>query len=154
MFLFKTEPGEYSFDDLRRDGTTTWDGVSNPQALAALRACRAGDEVFIYHTGEERRIVGTAGVERGPGDGATKPSPPKPGPGPGPAKKHARPPAADSAVVIRAGAALKRPVTLAEIKADPRFAEFALVRQGRLSVMPVPAMLAKALRQMGGLPSR
>lgn len=150
-FLFKTEPAEYSFDDLRRDGTTTWDGVSNPQALAALRACRAGDEVFIYHTGEERRIVGTAAVERGPGDAAAKPAPK---PGAGPAKKPKAPPAADPAVVIRAGAALKRPVTLAEIKSDPRFAEFALVRQGRLSVMPVPAMLAKALRQMGGLPSR
>ena len=130
-FLFKTEPGEFSFDDLRRDGVTTWDGVSNPQARAALRACRAGDEVFIYHTGDERRIVGTATVERGPADAAAKPD-------------------AEPVVVIRAAGALKRPVTLAEIKADPRFAAFALVRQGRLSVMPVPPEVAKAIRSMAG----
>lgn len=131
-FLFKTEPSEYSFDDLVREKRCVWDGVSNAAARLALRACAAGDEVLVYHTGDEKRIVGVAKVAGAP----------------------RRDPHSDddkSVVVdlVPVGAA-RSPVTLARIKADPRFKDFALVKQPRLSVMAVPGPLAAALKSMLG----
>jgi len=132
-WILKTEPGEYSFADLQRDRKTIWDGVTNAAALKNLRAMAVGDQVLVYHTGTERQAVGLAKVTR-----AAFPSP-----------------SADDpkivAVELAAVQALPRPVTLAAIKADPGFAELALVRQGRLSVVPVPASLWSRLLAMGGL---
>ncbi len=113
-YLLKTEPSEYSFADLQHDKTTVWDGVSNPVALKHLRAMKAGDELVIYHTGEERRTVGTASVV------AVDASDPK-----------------SPAVKIKAGKPLARCTALAEIKANQLFADSPLVRQGRLSVVPL-----------------
>ncbi|MFM9957121.1 MAG: EVE domain-containing protein [Phycisphaerales bacterium] len=131
-FLFKTEPSEFSFDDLVREKRCTWDGVSNAAARLALRSCAVGDEVLIYHTGDEKRIVGVAAVVGAP----------------------RRDPSSEdekSVVVdVKAVGAVKRCVTLAEIKADARFKEFALVKQSRLSVMAVPGPLAAALKKMMG----
>lgn len=119
FWIFKTEPESYSFADLVRDGGTVWDGISNNAALLHLRAARPGDQVLIYHTGDERRAVGIAEVTSAP---------------------YPDPQLNDPKLVVvdvRPLRALARPVTLAAIKADPFFADFALVRQGRLSVVPV-----------------
>lgn len=119
FWIFKTEPESYSFADLVRDGGTVWDGISNNAALLHLRAARPGDQVLIYHTGDERRAVGIAEVTSAP---------------------YPDPQLNDPKLVVvdvRPLRALPRPVTLAAIKADPFFADFALVRQGRLSVVPV-----------------
>ena len=113
-FLLKTEPSEYSFADLERDGTTTWDGVSNPVALRNLREMPREAKLVIYHTGDEKSAVGTASVVS---VDASDPKSPK--------------------VKIKAGAGLKKPVTLAEIKANKLFENSPLVRQGRLSVVPL-----------------
>ncbi|HLK32721.1 MAG TPA: EVE domain-containing protein [Terriglobales bacterium] len=111
-YLLKTEPSEYSFADLERDKTTVWDGVSNPVALKNLRATKAGDQLIIYHTGDERRTVGTASVV----SVDTQDKNPR--------------------VSIRLGKKLA-PRTLAEIKANKLFADSPLLRQGRLSVVPL-----------------
>ena len=121
MWLLKTEPDSYSYADLERDGGTTWDGVTNPVALKNLAAMKAGDRVIVYHTGGEKAAVGTARVAR-----VAYPDPKAKDP------RHV-------VVDLEAGAALKRPVTLAEMKAHPAFAESPLVRQGRLSVVPLTA---------------
>jgi predicted RNA-binding protein with PUA-like domain len=116
-WLFKTEPTDYSFHRLRRDGKTLWTGVRNALALKHLRQVKKGDEIALYHTGSEKSVVGIAkAVADAKGD----------------------------AVLI---APLKPvlPVSLAAIKADPRFKAFALVKMGRLSVMPVPEELWKPL---------
>jgi predicted RNA-binding protein with PUA-like domain len=127
-WLVKTEPGEYSFDDLLRDGRTVWDGVANPQALRNLRAMAAGEKVFVYHTGDERRVVGRAEVVR-----------------------PAAPNSARNAVVeLKAVGRLGAPVPLAELKADPAFAGSPLVRQGRLSVVPLTADQARVIEKRGG----
>jgi predicted RNA-binding protein with PUA-like domain len=126
-WLLKTEPSTYSFDQLERDGRTTWDGVRNPTALRHLRAIATGDEVLIYHTGEEKAVVGIAKVLKGAY--------------PDPAAADPRLVVVDLAPVRR----LKAPVTLARVKADPAFADFALVRISRLSVMPVTAPQWKRL---------
>jgi len=116
-WLFKTEPTDYSFHRLRRDGKTLWTGVKNALALKHLRQVKKGDLVAIYHTGSEKSVVGIAkAVEDAKGD-AVQIAPVRP--------------------VL--------PVSLAAIKADRRFKEFALVRMGRLSVMPVPEELWKPL---------
>ena len=120
-WLVKTEPTTYSFDDLKREGVATWDGVNNPVAIKHLRAMQPGDEVFIYHTGKEKSVIGTATVVAA-GD------PPK----------------------LQAKGVLARPVTLAEIKADKAFADLALVRIGRLSVQPVPAAQFRKILTLGG----
>lgn len=123
FWLLKTEPSTYSFDNLVKQGTTVWDGVSNPVALKHIRSMKKGDELFIYHTGNEKAIVGTAKVVSAP---------------------YPDPKARDPRLVvveIAAGKRLKRPVTLQEIKADKAFAGFDLVRLPRLSVMPVPDSL-------------
>lgn len=138
-YLLKTEPSEYSFADLVRDKSCVWTGVANPQARGFLRAMKAGDTAFIYHTGDEKAIVGLAKVTKG-----AYADPAEPGlNGNGEIKS----PVVDLAPLKPA----KTPVTLVTIKEDKRFAEFALVKSSRLSVMPVPADLDKALRGMAGL---
>ena len=112
-YLLKTEPSEYSFGDLERDKTTVWDGVTNPVALKNLRGMKKGDELVIYHTGDEKRTVGTASVVS---VDASDPKSPR--------------------VTIKAGEPLA-PTTLAEIKANKLFSDSPLVRQGRLSVVPL-----------------
>ena len=113
-YLLKTEPSEYSFADLQRDKTTTWDGVSNPVALKHLRGMKAGERLVIYETGERKSAVGTASVVEVDASDAKNPW-----------------------VKIKVGKALARPVSLAEVKANKLFAESPLVRQGRLSVVPL-----------------
>jgi len=131
-WILKTEPSDYSFADLQRDRRTRWSGVSNPVALKHLRSMAVGDEVMIYHTGAEKRIVGLARVAGGP----------YPDPEAGDERR--------TVVDVSAGEPLPTPVTLATIKADPAFADLALVRQGRLSVVPVPDPLWKRLLGLGG----
>jgi predicted RNA-binding protein with PUA-like domain len=137
--LLKTEPSEYSFADLVREGRCTWDGVTNAAALIHLRACAAGDEAFIYHTGDEKAIVGLARVTR-----AAYEDPAQPG-------LNARGEPKFAVIDLAPLRAAPTPVPLSRIKADKRFADFPLVTQGRLSVMPVPAALDKVLRQWAGL---
>jgi len=119
-WLVKTEPTTYSFDDLLRDKQTVWDGVRNNLALRHLREMQKGDAVMIYHSGEDKSIVGLAEVIRGP---------------------YADPKQNDEKLVVvdlKAKRRLAQAVTLGRIKSDERFAQFALVRMPRLSVMPVP----------------
>lgn len=118
-WLFKTEPSTYSYDTLVREGKAVWDGVSNPVALKNLRACKKGDRVIIYHTGDEKALIGLAEITREAY--------------PDPKQKNEK----LVVVEIKPGKKLKRPVTLAEVKARKEFADFALVRLPRLSVMPV-----------------
>jgi predicted RNA-binding protein with PUA-like domain len=131
-WLLKTEPEAYSYADLERDGHTVWDGVANNAALLHLRAMRPGDSTLIYHTGDERRAIGLAEITSEP---------------------YADPQAGDARLVVvdvRPVRALAQPVTLAQIKAEPAFADFALVRQGRLSVVPVtPDQWARLLALAG-----
>ena len=118
-WIVKTEPDAYSYADLVRDGSTVWDGVSNNAALLHMRRMAPGDQALVYHTGDERRAVGLAEVTSAP---------------------YADPALDDPKLVVvdlRPLRELPRPVELAAIKADPFFADFALVRQGRLSVVPV-----------------
>jgi predicted RNA-binding protein with PUA-like domain len=113
-YLLKTEPSEYSFADLQREGTTTWDGVSNPVALKNMRAMKTGDQLVIYETADVKSAVGTATVVSVDASDPTNPR-----------------------VKIRAGKPLSKPVTLAEVKSNKLFADSPLVRQGRLSVVPL-----------------
>ena len=113
-YLLKTEPSEYSFSDLRRDGATVWDGVSNPAAVKNLREMSPGARLIIYETGDRRSAVGTATVVS---VDASDPKVP--------------------VVKIKAGRALSKPVSLEQIKASKIFADSPLVRQGRLSVVPL-----------------
>lgn len=139
-FLIKTEPGDYSYDDLVRDGRTSWTGVANTAAQMHMRTIRTGDECLVYHTGNEKRIVGLARVVRG-----AYADPAHPGTT---ARGEPRRVLFDIEPVKPA---TSDAATLAAIKADARFADFALVRQGRLSVMPVPPRLDRALRTLAGL---
>jgi len=115
-YLLKTEPSEYSFADLERDKITVWDGVSNPVALKHLCAMKAGDRLVIYETGDHKSAVGTATVVSVEASDRKNPR-----------------------VQIKAGVRLAKPVSLAEIKANKLFGESPLVRQGRLSVVPLRA---------------
>ena len=126
-WLVKTEPSTYSYEDLARQGRAVWDGVANVVALKHLRGMAPGDDVLVYHTGDVKAAVGLAKVVSAPY--------------PDPKAKDAK----LTVVDLEAVRPLARPVTLAEVKADPEFADFALVRQGRLSVMPVPPALWKRL---------
>jgi predicted RNA-binding protein with PUA-like domain len=130
FWLVKTEPSTYAFDDLRRDRKTRWDGVSNAQAQANLRAMRTGDEVAVYHSGE-KAAVGLARVARGP----------SPDPG-DPAGRRV-------AVDLAAGAPLAAPVPLDALRAEKVFEGSPLLRQGRLSVVPLTAAQWKALLRLG-----
>jgi predicted RNA-binding protein with PUA-like domain len=118
-WLFKEEPTHYSFDELVKDGQTVWSGVKNPLAQKHLHAVKKGDRIFYYHTGDEKAVVGIAKALRDayadPDDASGK----------------------QAVVDIAPVKKLPRPVTLAEIKADRRFASFLLTRIPRLSVMPV-----------------
>ena len=129
-WLLKSDPETYSFGDLERDGQTRWDGVSNNLALKHLRSIQQGDTVLIYHTGEERAIVGTA-------EAASAPYP-------DPKQKDPR----RAVVDLKAGKRLTRPVTLDEIKRQPALKDFALVRLPRLSVMPVAEPHWKTLMEL------
>jgi len=116
-WLMKSEPGSYSWDDLVRDGGTMWDGVRNNAARLHLRAMKAGDEAFFYHSMDERAVVG---IMRITGEG--------------------QPDGADGSwvkVPVEPVRPLPKPVTLAQIKAEPRLAKMELIRQSRLSVAPV-----------------
>ena len=125
-WLVKTEPGDYSFEDLRKEKETVWTGVKNPVALKHLREMKKGDRVIVYHTGSEKSAVGTATVfsfEENPKSGS------------------------EPRVTLRAGSPLPRPLPLAEIKSSSLFSDSPLVRIGRLSVVPLTsaqyAFLAK-----------
>jgi predicted RNA-binding protein with PUA-like domain len=113
-YLLKTEPSVYSFADLQRDKQTIWDGVTNPVAVKHLREMKTGDRLVIYHTGDEKSAVGTASVVS---VDAADPKTPQ--------------------VKIKVGKAIGNPVTLGEVKSKKLFAESPLVRQGRLSVVPL-----------------
>jgi predicted RNA-binding protein with PUA-like domain len=113
-YLLKTEPTVYSFGDLQSEGTTIWDGVSNPVAVKNLRGMKAGEQLVIYHTGDEKSAVGTATVVSVDASDAKNPQ-----------------------VKIKAGRPLARQVSLSEVKANKLFADSPLVRQGRLSVVPL-----------------
>jgi predicted RNA-binding protein with PUA-like domain len=121
-YLLKTEPTVYSFSDLQREGTTIWDGVTNPVAVKNLRGMKAGERLVIYHTGDEKSAVGTATVVS---VDDTDPKNPQ--------------------VKIKTGQPLPKPVTLAEMKANKLFADSPLVRQGRLSVVPLTEAQYKRL---------
>lgn len=121
-YLLKTEPSEYSFADLQHDRRTEWDGVSNPVALRNMREMTPGARLIIYETGDRRSAVGTATVVS---LDASNPKSPR--------------------LVIEAGKAISKPVSLAEIKANKLFADSPLVRQGRLSVVPLTAAQYRAL---------
>jgi predicted RNA-binding protein with PUA-like domain len=121
-YLLKTEPTVYSFANLQRDSVTVWDGVTNPAALKNLRGMKPGEHLVIYHTGDEKSAVGTATVVS---VDATDPKNPQ--------------------VKIKAGKAVPKPMTLTEIKANKQFADSPLVRQGRLSVVPLTEQQYKTL---------
>ncbi|HEY6968993.1 MAG TPA: EVE domain-containing protein [Candidatus Angelobacter sp.] len=114
FYLLKTESSVYSFADLQREKTTIWDGVTNPVAVRNLRHMQKGDKLVIYHTGDEKQAVGTATVE------SVDPTDQK-----------------NPKVKISAGKTLAKPTPLAEMKANKLFADSPLLRQGRLSVVPL-----------------
>lgn len=129
-WLLKTEPDCYSWADFTRDKTTRWDGVTNALALKHLRSMQPGDAAFIYHTADERAVVGVAEVRSAP---------------------YADPSADDPRQVVvdlKIGDALPSPVTLAQIKSDPAFEGWDLIRNSRLSVMPVPVAMWKRVLKL------
>ncbi len=129
-WLVKEEPDNYSYSQFVSDKTTVWAGVRNPVAQRHLRTMKKGDRVFFYHTGKEKAVVGTATVSK-----AAYPDPKN-----------------ENLVVVElaAGKALKRPVTLAEVKADKRFADMPLVRIARLSVQPVTDEQWEMIEKLAG----
>ena len=131
-WVLKTEPSAYGFADLVRDRRTRWEGVSNPVALKHLRSMLEGDQALIYHTGNEKALVGLARIASAP---YPDPAEPK-----------------LVVVDVESGKPLPRPVPLAEIRAEPAFAELGLVRVPRLSVVPLEPGQWKRLLEMAGLP--
>ena len=125
-FLAKSDPEEYALKDLERDQRTTWDGVKNPQALQAIRAMKVGDKVFFYHSGGESAIVGLAKVVAAP-----RPDP-----------RNEKLAVVDFGFVSQ----LSPPVTLAEVKAEPKFTDWLLVRNSRLSTMSAPPEFVEWMR--------
>jgi len=121
-YLLKTEPSEYSFADLQKDKSTVWDGVHNPVALRNMREMKPGDNLIIYETGDRKACAGTATVVSLDTGNPKNPQ-----------------------LKIKAGAPLKKEITLAEIKANKIFADSPLVRQGRLSVVPLTSPQYKFL---------
>jgi len=132
-WLFKEEPANYSFDAFVKDKKTVWSGVRNPVAQKNLHAVKKGDRIFYYHTGKEKSVVGIA---KALDDAYPDPND-----------------ATGKAAVVDIGPVKKlaRPVTLAEIKADPAFKTFALVRISRLSVMPVTDGEWKRIESLGSV---
>jgi predicted RNA-binding protein with PUA-like domain len=130
-WLLKSEPNDYSFDDLEREQRAVWDGVKNPVALKHMRKVKPGDEAFFYHTGKEKAIIGIARIET-----AAYPDPE----------------AEDGRLVVFEVSPARRlasPVTLAEVKATGDFADWELVRVPRLSVMPVSKAIWSRILAMG-----
>jgi len=132
-WLLKTEPSEYSFDKLAAGRKTVWDGVASNAALMHIRGMKQGDLAIIYHSGDERAMVGLATIASDPY--------------PDPKQKDPK----LVVVEVEARARLKRSVPLAEIKADKSLADFALVRISRLSVMPVNKQQWDTLMKMAGM---
>jgi len=132
-WLLKSEPGSWSWEDQVKAGTTDWSGVRNPQAANFMKGMKKGDRAFFYHSGEERRIVGVVEV--------TKEFYPDP------KDKEGR----FGLVDVKTVGPVPEPVTLAAIKAEPKLKDLLLVRQSRLSVMPVDAAAWKLIARMGGL---
>lgn len=132
-WLVKSEPGAWSWQQQVEAGTTHWDGVRNRQASNNLKAMQIGDQAFFYHSGEERRIVGIVEVVRPYYPDASDPS------------------GHFGMVDVRAVAALPVPIALSSVKEDPRLQHLALVRQSRLSVMPIDAEAWQYLASMGGI---
>jgi len=130
-FLAKTDPGTYSIEDLKRDGTTEWDGVRNPAAVNAIKSMKPGDRVFIYHSQSETAVVGVAEVVSDPRPDAND----------------ARSWIADFKYVAHT----KKPVTLREIKESHEFDDWQLVRMGRLSTMSAPREFARRLKKQGAI---
>ena len=133
IWLLKTEPGDFSFDDLVARGVEPWDGVTNPTALRNMRAAQVGETCVVYHTGDERQAVGLATVER---------------------SAYPDPKLNDQRIIVidvRAGARLPKPVRLDQIKADGRFADSPLVKMGRLSVVPLTDHQYAALLELAGM---
>ena len=128
-WLMKSEPGSYSWDQLQRDGATEWDGVRNPAARLHLKAMRKGDEAFFYHSGEERQIVGIMRITR---EGQPDPK--------------------DANWVSVAVEPVRPfgPVTLRQIKAEPKLAKMELIRQSRLSVAPVRDEEWQTIQELAG----
>ena len=133
-WILKSEPSTYSFADLQREKRTVWDGIANAQALINLRKMAKGDRALIYHSGDAKALVGLARIEK-----AAYPDPQLDDP-----KR--------VVVDVAAKRPLPREVALGQIKADPAFAELGLVRQPRLSVVPVPETQWRRLLRMAGLP--
>jgi len=125
-FLAKTDPETYSVDDLEREGKTVWDGVSNPQAVRAIKEMAPGDRVFVYHSGGVSGVVGLAKVVSAPRPDAKNPK--------------------LAVVEIEFLGRLEPPATLAEIKHSKKFEDWALVRQGRLSTMAAPEKFVEWMR--------
>lgn len=126
-WLLKTEPGTYSWEDLVRDKRTVWDGISNPLALKNMRSASRGDELLIYHTGNERRVLGIARIAKA---------------------AYADPKLKDArrlVIDVEAVKPLAEPVTLEQIKTDAAFAGWDLLRLSRLSFVPVPAPMRNRL---------
>jgi predicted RNA-binding protein with PUA-like domain len=132
-WIVKTEPSTYSYGELARQQSAVWDGVKNNLALKHLRQMKPGDRVLVYHTGDEKAVVGIAEVTSAPY--------------PDPKQKDPR----LTVVDLKAVARLPHPVPLAEIKSDRAFADLGLVRMGRLSVMPATAEQFKRLVNLGGM---
>ena len=136
MWLLKTEPSQYAYSDLEKSGRAAWDGVANPAALKNMRAMKKGDRAVVYHTGDEKAAVGLAEIVR---------------------EAYPDPNARDERLLVVDLVPkrwLERPVTLAEIKAMAVFKDSPLVRQGRLSVVPLTAAQMKALGGMGWVGDR
>ena len=128
-WLLKTEPSTYSFADLVRETQTRWDGIRNPTALQHLRAAKRGDRALVYHTGSVKAAVGEALLASAAYDDPNDP--------------------ALAVIDLQAGKPLAKPVTLAQLKADPLFAESPLVKQGRLSFVPLTDAQWKRIQQLG-----
>jgi predicted RNA-binding protein with PUA-like domain len=129
-WLLKTEPSTYSWADLLRDKKTVWDGVTNALALKHIRTMKKGDAALIYHSGDEKAAVGIAQITT---------------------DAYADPKAGDpklAVVDLKPGKALAKPVTLAQIKSDPAFEGFDLLRIGRLSIVPVPEKMWKRIETL------
>lgn len=131
-WLVKSEPSTYSYADLERDGSTVWDGVRNNAAALHLKAMKTGDEVLFYHSQDGKAVVGVAKVTREAFPDASDPA------------------GRFVAVELAPVRALARPVTLADMKADPVLAQMVMIRQGRLSVSPVTAAEWAAILKMAG----
>jgi predicted RNA-binding protein with PUA-like domain len=132
-FLLKTEPDVYSYSDLERDKKATWDGVSSPGGLFQIKSAKKGDAAFIYHTGDEKQIVGICEITSDP---------------------YVDPKAGNPRLYvfdIKPKRKLKNPVTLEQIKADKRFKDSRLVNEPRLSVQPMPENLWNAILEMSGM---